>query len=138
MSQASFWIHLHALAVVLSLLGFIVRGGWMLAGSSMLTRKWVRITPHVVDTVLLVSALVAAWLLFWRHGVHPQFLTVKIVGLVVYIGLGLVALRFGRSRGMRASAWILAILVFLYVAAVGVVNTHPALKGSFPAIVSDV
>ncbi len=138
MGNASLWIHLHALAAVLSLLGFVVRGGWMLAGSSMLTKKWVKITPHVVDTVLLVSALVAAWLLFWRNGVHPDFLTVKIVGLVVYIGLGLVALRFGKTRGMRASAWILGILVFLYVAAVGVANTHPQLKDAFPAVVSGV
>ncbi|KTG16596.1 MULTISPECIES: SirB2 family protein [unclassified Guyparkeria] len=138
MAQASFWIHLHALAAVLSLLGFVVRGGWMLAGSSMLKKKWVKITPHVVDTVLLVSALVAAWLLFWSNGVHPQFLTVKIVGLVVYIGLGLVAMRFGKTRGMRASAWILAILVFLYIAAVGVANTHPQLQDVLPAMVTGV
>ena len=136
MADASFWIHLHALAVVLSLIGFVTRGIWMLADSSMLARKWVKITPHVVDTVLLVSALVAAWLLFWRHGAHPDFLTVKIVGLIVYIGLGLVAMRFGKTRGLRASAWVLAILVFLYVAAVGVANTHPQLQEVLPAMVT--
>ena len=136
MAEASFWIHLHALAVVLSLIGFVTRGTWMLAGSAMLGRKWVKITPHVVDTVLLVSALVAAWLLFWRHGAHPDFLTVKIVGLIVYIGLGLVALRFGKSRGLRASAWLLAILVFAYVAVVGASHAHPAMMESLPAWVT--
>jgi uncharacterized membrane protein SirB2 len=136
MAEASFWIHLHALAVVLSLIGFVTRGTWMLAGSAMLGRKWVKITPHVVDTVLLVSALVAAWLLFWRHGAHPDFLTVKIVGLIVYIGLGLVALRFGKSRGLRASAWLLAILVFVYVGVVGASHAHPAMMESLPAWVT--
>ena len=138
MAQASFWIHLHALAVVLSLTGFVIRGIWMLADSPMLRKKWVKITPHVVDTVLLVSALVAAWLLFWQHGVHPSFITVKIVGLIVYIGLGLVALRFGRTRGLRASAWVLAILVFLYVAAVGAAHTHTQLMDVLPAWVTAV
>ncbi|MFP4640062.1 MAG: SirB2 family protein [Guyparkeria sp.] len=138
MAQASFWIHLHALAVVLSLTGFVIRGIWMLADSPMLRKKWVKITPHVVDTVLLVSALAAAWLLFWSNGAHPSFITVKIVGLIVYIGLGLVAMRFGRTRGLRASAWVLAILVFLYVAAVGVANTHPQLQDVLPAVVTGV
>ncbi|MFW5954786.1 MAG: SirB2 family protein [Guyparkeria sp.] len=138
MAQASFWIHLHALAVVLSLTGFVIRGIWMLADSPMLRKKWVKITPHVVDTVLLVSALAAAWLLFWSNGSHPSFITVKIVGLIVYIGLGLVAMRFGRTRGLRASAWVLAILVFLYVAAVGVANTHPQLQDVLPAVVTGV
>jgi len=96
----------------------------------------VKITPHVVDTVLLVSALVAAWLLFWRHGAHPDFLTVKIVGLIVYIGLGLVALRFGKSRGLRVSAWLLAILVFVYVAVVGGAHVHPGMMESLPAWVA--
>ncbi len=138
MAQVSFWIHLHALAAVLSLSGFVVRGIWMFAGWSMLKKKWVKITPHVFDTVLLLSALVAAWLLFWGNGVHPDFLTVKIVGLIVYIGLGLVAMRFGKTRGLRASAWVLAILVFLYVAAVGVANTHPQLQDVLPAVVTGV
>jgi len=138
MAQLSFWTHLHGLAAVLSLTGFVIRGIWMFAGSPMLKKKWVKITPHVVDTVLLVSALVAAWLLFWGNGVHPNFLTVKIVGLIVYIGLGLMALRFGKTRGMRASAWVLAILVFLYVAAVGVANTYPQLQDALPAMVTGV
>lgn len=138
MAQASFWIHLHALAAILSLTGFIIRGIWMLVDSPKLRKKWVKITPHVVDTVLLVSALVAAYLLFWQNGVHPDFITVKIVGLIVYIGLGLVALRFGKTRGLRASAWLLAILVFLYVAAVGVAHTHPQLQDLLPALVTAV
>ncbi|MFP4296029.1 MAG: SirB2 family protein [Halothiobacillaceae bacterium] len=119
MATAKIIVHIHALAVVLSLLGFILRGVWMLKESPMLRARWVRITPHVVDTVLLVSALIAAWLIYWQHGVHPNFLTVKIVGLILYIGLGLVALRFGKTKAIRASAWALAILLFLYLMMVG-------------------
>lgn len=125
MSTAKLLIHVHALAVLLSLAGFVLRGIWMMRDSTMLKARWVKITPHVVDTILLLSALGAAWVLFWQHGAHPTFLTVKIVGLVGYIVLGLIALRLGKTKAVRASAWVLAIVLFLYVAAIGVYHTHP-------------
>lgn len=123
MNTAQIFVHIHGLAVVLSLLGFIVRGIWMLRDSPRLKAKWVKITPHIVDTVLLLSALVASYLLFWRYGANPAYVTVMIVGLVVYIGLGLVALRLGKTKAIRASAWVLAILVFLYISAAGGMKT---------------
>ncbi|HHO70102.1 MAG TPA: regulator SirB [Halothiobacillus sp.] len=115
MATAKIFVHIHALTVVLSLIGFVLRGIWMLKDSPMLKAKWVRITPHMVDTLLLVSALIAAYLLYWQYGVHPDFLTVKTIGTLVYIGLGFVALRFGKTKAIRASAWALAIVLFLYL-----------------------
>ncbi len=123
MSTAQIFVHIHGLAVVLSLIGFILRGIWMLGDSPRLKAKWVKITPHVVDTILLLSALVASYLLFWRYGANPSYVTVMIVGLVVYIGLGLVALRLGKTKAIRASAWVLAILVFVYISAAGAMKT---------------
>ncbi|WP_407276080.1 SirB2 family protein [Halothiobacillus sp. DCM-1] len=123
MNTAQIFVHIHGLAVVLSLLGFITRGIWMLGDSPRLQAKWVKITPHIVDTILLLSALVASYLLFWRYGANPAYVTVMIVGLVVYIGLGLVALRLGKTKAIRASAWVLAILVFLYISAAGAMKT---------------
>jgi len=117
--SGSIWVHLHVLAALLSLLGFITRGVWMLGESPMLAKKPVKILPHVIDTVLLVTALLAAYSIYWTYGVNPDFITAKIVALLVYIGLGLVALKLGKTKGMRASAWILAIVVFIYIAAMG-------------------
>lgn len=112
-------IHLHGLFVILSLLGFVARGWWMLRDCPILQARWVKIAPHVIDTLLLITALWAAWSLFWSHGLHPAFLTVKIVGLVIYIALGMVALRLGKSKTIRTIAFIAALLVFLYLMAVG-------------------
>ncbi|HEY5307039.1 MAG TPA: SirB2 family protein, partial [Casimicrobiaceae bacterium] len=53
--------HLHVSAVVVSLALFTLRGAWMLAESDKLRERWVRIVPHVVDTLLLLSALWLAW-----------------------------------------------------------------------------
>ena len=123
MTIAQISVHIHGLAVVLSLIGFILRGIWMLKDSPRLKARWVKITPHIVDTVLLVSALIASYLMFWRYGVNPDYVTVMIVGLIVYIVLGLFALRLGKTKAIRASAWVLAIAGFLYISAAGTLKT---------------
>lgn len=113
-------IHLHGLFVILSLALFSLRGYWMLRECPALQARWVKITPHIVDSMLLLTALWAAWLIFWIHGTHPAFITVKIIGLIVYIGLGLVALKLGKSKAIRLTAFIAALAVYVYLMAVGV------------------
>jgi uncharacterized membrane protein SirB2 len=112
-------IHLHGLFVILSLIGFITRGYWMLRDCPALHARWVKITPHVIDTLLLITALWAAWVMFWSNGAHPTFLTVKIVGLIAYIVLGTVALKRGRTKAIRTGAFVAAIALFVYLMAVG-------------------
>jgi uncharacterized membrane protein SirB2 len=114
--------YVHVSSVLLSISGFVVRGIWMMQGSPRLNARWVRIAPHVVDTVLLVSAV---WLAFAIHQypfVHG-WLTAKVVGLVAYIALGMIALRRGRTRGVRIAAFVAAIAVFAYIVAVAVTHT---------------
>lgn len=123
MTIAQISVHVHGLTVLLSLVGFILRGIWMLKSSPMLQARWVKITPHVVDTLLLVSGVLAAYLMFWRHGVNPDYVTVMIVGLLVYIVLGLFALKLGKTKAVRASAWVAAIVLFLYISAAGGMKT---------------
>lgn len=112
-------IHLHGLFVILSLIGFITRGYWMLRECPALQARWVKIAPHIIDTLLLLTALWAAWVMFWSNGVHPAFLTVKIVGLIAYIALGMIALKRGKTKAIRAGAFVAAIAVFVYLMAVG-------------------
>ncbi|HQT43324.1 MAG TPA: SirB2 family protein [Halothiobacillus sp.] len=123
MTIAQLSVHIHGLAVLLSLIGFVTRGIWMLQDSARLKARWVKITPHIVDTILLLSALVASYLMFWRGGVNPNYVTVMMVGLLAYIGIGLVALRLGKTKAIRGSAWVLAIVLFLYISAVGILKT---------------
>ncbi len=113
-------VHLHGLFVVLSLALFSLRGYWMLRDCPALQARWVKIAPHIIDTLLLLTALWAAWLMFWSHGTHPAFITVKIIGLIVYIGLGLAALKLGKTKTIRLAAFIAALAVYAYLIAVGV------------------
>ena len=107
----------HVACVVLSLAGFVARGGLMLAGSPLLHAKLVRIAPHVVDTVLLASALWLSRVLHQYPFVHG-WLTAKVLGLVAYIVLGALARRPGRTKAARTLALAGALLAAAYVVAV--------------------
>jgi uncharacterized membrane protein SirB2 len=98
---------------------FLIRGQWMLAGSPLLQRRWVKTVQHTVDSLLLASAL---WLAAWSHqypGPMP-WLTAKLVALFAYILLGAVALTYGRTRAIRATAYVAALATFSYIVAVAV------------------
>jgi uncharacterized membrane protein SirB2 len=109
----------HVATAAASWLMFFVRGLWMLGRSPLLERRWVRIVPHVNDTVLLAAGVWMAVTLRQYPGTHA-WLTAKVIALVVYVGLGTVAL-----RRRRPGAWIAAQLVFLYIVAVAL--AHDAL-----------
>jgi uncharacterized membrane protein SirB2 len=129
---------LHLTTIVITLALFILRGAWMMTASPLLQARWVRIVPHVNDTVLLSSGIWLAVLLQQYPLVHG-WLTAKFFALIGYILLGTIALKDsdplwakahvesyalkrGKTRGQRIAAWIAALLVFGYMAAVAV--TH--------------
>lgn len=115
--------HLHITCVVLSYAGFFVRGIWMMRDAPMLARRWVRILPHVNDTLLLASAIAMAVMSRQYPLVHP-WLTAKVLALALYIALGLFALGRGGTRPVRIAAWIAAQAVFGYIVLVALTR-HP-------------
>jgi uncharacterized membrane protein SirB2 len=112
---------IHITCVALSYSLFFLRGVWMLRDSSLLRQHWVKTVPHLVDTVLLASAIALAWQL----GVSPlehTWLASKIVALLLYIGIGSVALKRGKTKRLRLFAWLTAQVVFFYIVSVAVTN----------------
>lgn len=110
---------IHLASAALSFVGFFIRGIWMLRDSPLLKRRWVKIAPQVVDTVLLVSAVALAVQMHLSPLAQPWLLA-KIIALVVYIGVGLVALRLGRTKVVRTFAWLLGMVIFSYIVSVAV------------------
>jgi uncharacterized membrane protein SirB2 len=118
----------HAGSAALSLAGFVYRFGLMVRDSPRLRSRAVRVLPHVVDTVLLTSAILLAWLV----GVVPgrnAWLTAKVVALLVYIVLGTIALKRGRTRRMRIAAGVAALLVFAYIVRVAITKSALGVPG---------
>jgi uncharacterized membrane protein SirB2 len=114
----------HETAVALSITGFVGRGLGMYAGAAWVRGKAAKTLPHIVDSVLLLSAVTLAWLLRLDPLTTP-WLMAKIVGLLVYIALGIVALRPGRPLRVRAATWLLALLTFGYIVSVAITK-NPA------------
>lgn len=111
--------HLHMTAAILSGLFFTVRGIWMLTESGLLKRRWARIAPHVIDTILLASALI---MVFWsaQYPFVHGWLTAKLIALVGYIGAGMVALKYGKTKRVRGAAFVIALFIFAYILKVAV------------------
>jgi uncharacterized membrane protein SirB2 len=120
----------HQTAVTLSIMGFFVRGLASLNGARWTQSRAAKTLPHLVDTILLLSALTMAWMLRLTPDKAPWLLA-KIVGLVLYVGLGVLALRPGRPFAVRASAWVAALAMVAWIVSVAITKTPLGLLGAW-------
>ena len=104
-------------AAGVSIGGFLLRAYWMLRSSTLLEHRWVKVLPHVIDTILLLSG-VGVLLLLKLPFAQSTWLHVKLAALVVYIVLGSIALKRGKTRRSRATASALAFATYLYIVGV--------------------
>ena len=116
--------HAHEGSAFVSLMLFITRGIWMMTAPVRLQHRWVKVAPHVVDTILLASAIALVWQLGGLETLRTQnWLVAKIVALLLYILLGTLALKRGRTRRTRIAAFVAAIAVFSYIVSVAVTKS---------------
>ena len=115
----------HVGSAMLSISGFVLRGVWMQQDSPLLRARVTRVLPHVVDTVLLLSAIALALRIAQYPFVHA-WLTAKVLALLAYIVLGSFALKRGRTRRTRNIAFAAALGVFLYIVAVAIARSPAA------------
>ena len=114
---------LHISCAAISYTLFFLRGIWRLNDSPMLQQRWVRIAPHLIDTLLLASAIALAFSI----GQYPfvdSWLTAKVMALLLYIVLGSVALKYAKALTLRVLAWLTAQAVFGYIVLVAI-NHNP-------------
>lgn len=113
---------LHVGSAGLSVAFFTVRGIWMMTAPDRLQRRWVRVVPHLIDTVLLVTAIALAVWIDNYPGTHG-WLTAKVVALLAYIVLGSIAIKRGRTRCVRVTAFWAALATFAYIVSVAVTKS---------------
>ncbi|MSQ98225.1 MAG: invasion protein [Xanthomonadales bacterium] len=75
--------------------------------------------PHVVDTLLLISAF-AMIALADQVPVGMDWLSAKIAGLVVYILPGIIAMHSAPVKSRSVPAFVAAVLVFCWIVSVAV------------------
>lgn len=113
-------IHMSTAFISISL--FMLRGFWVFRESPMMTKKWVKILPHVNDTVLLITAV------FLTIGINQypfthDWLTAKFIVLFLYIGFGMFALKRAKELKNKVAFFILALLTFSYIVGVALTRT---------------
>ena len=114
MSSYTLLKNIHIATAFISIAGFFIRGIWMMQSSSELQQRWIKIAPHINDTVLLLSAIALIFITNQYPG-PEMWLNAKIIALLAYIVLGTIALKRGKTMEIRIIAWCLAILTFIYI-----------------------
>jgi len=119
-------IHVTCVAVTFAL--FVSRGVLSFRNPARPYTRLLRIAPHVVDTVLLASA-VAMSVLSRQYPFAEDWLTAKLAALIVYIGAGMIALSARHAVRVRVTAWLFALAVFGYIVSVALTrNPAPFLQ----------
>ena len=113
--------YLHVAAVIFSGSFFLLRGIWMLQESDLLGTKPVKIVPHVNDALLLGTAIGLS-VMSQQYPFTEDWLTVKLVAVIAYIGLGVFTLR-GATRAVRLSCLAAALLTFAFMVSVSVTRS---------------
>ena len=113
-------IHMSTAFISISL--FLLRGYWVFADSNKIKQKWVKILPHVNDTVLLMSAIFLAMSIQQYPFVHG-WLTAKFCALVIYIALGMFALKRAKEKKNKILFFVLALIMFSYIVMVALTHS---------------
>lgn len=116
---------LHVSLALVSGALFALRAFWSVTGSSRLKHPWVRVLPHLIDTLLLAAGLALMVLSAqWPH--QTPWLAAKLTALLAYIGVGRLAMRRAASVRTRALSACLALMIFLYM--LGSAHRHSVLS----------
>ncbi|WP_347254613.1 SirB2 family protein [Leminorella grimontii] len=117
------WVKwLHVATAIVSIAMFALRFYWRWRGSALLARKWVKVLPHVNDTVLFITGIALIFIThFYPFTPQGTWMTEKLVGVIIYIGLGHIALsRRTMGQALRVTAFMAALLVVYFIVALAV------------------
>jgi uncharacterized membrane protein SirB2 len=115
--------HAHIGFAILSVSLFTLRGCLMLARSPHVDPAWLRYPSYLIDTLLLTAALMLTSVVH-QYPFGNGWLTMKVMLLVVYVVLGSIALKRGRTRRIRIAAFVAALLTVGFLVTVARAH-HP-------------
>jgi len=113
---------IHILCAAVSIIGFTLRGFLKITSPDKLAKKWIKISPHIIDTLLLLSAVILVFLTE-QYPTTNTWIIAKLIALIAYIGLGMLTLKFAQSRPQILAAFIAALLCYTYIISVALTKT---------------
>lgn len=100
--------HMHMTLALISVSFFTLRFIWCLINSPMMEKKWVKISPHIIDTLLLLAGI-GLWVKLALNPLEQMWFAEKLIGVVAYIFTGVYALKLARNRTMQVLGYLGAI-----------------------------
>jgi len=116
----------HISFAIISISLFMLRAYWSIIESQQLQKPWAKTIPHINDALLLICAIYLMNISHQFPFTH-DWLTAKFIALLLYIGMGTIAIKRGKTKGIRLLFSLLAIATFSYIFAVA--RTHSTLAG---------
>ena len=113
---------IHVAAAFISISLFLLRGFWVFTNSAMLEKRWVKILPHINDTVLLLAAIILA-ITTHQYPFVDNWLTAKLIALIIYIVFGMYAFKKAKTTKGKAIFFILSIMTFIYIVMVAITRS---------------
>ncbi|MBL4826969.1 MAG: SirB2 family protein [Spongiibacteraceae bacterium] len=110
---------IHISCALLSISGFLIRVILKLQNSPYLKQRWLKITPHLIDTLLLSSAIYLV-ISSQLNPLQHSWLGAKVIALFLYIAMGLLVIRYGKNKTQQMSALFIALLSAFYIVAVAI------------------
>lgn len=119
-------LSLHLFTVSISISFFLLRAYWSFTEDVRLRQHWVRILPHVNDTVLLTAGI-SLTVIIQQYPVAQSWLTAKIIALIIYILLGMMVLRGSHNLKHKIIYLSLSISCFVYIIFVAITKSSTLL-----------
>lgn len=107
--------HAHMMFAIISITLFMLRAWLAVPAPARIKSKFLKIAPHIIDTLLLAMGV---WLAVLSNQIpfgNSPWLTAKVIGLVLYIIVGTIAIKRGKTHSQRLVATFAAIAIFAYI-----------------------
>ena len=108
---------IHLIFILTSLASFIARIALSVFKPGILKNKIIKIAPHIIDTVLLVSGITLVIQGNWLDGEFDWILS-KLILLLIYIILGVMAMRFSDYKRWLAFTGAIMCYIFIFLIAI--------------------
>jgi len=112
--------YIHILSIAASFALLFIRGVWLLQSYPPAQERWVKILPHIVDAVLLLSAL--GMLYVHAASGKGDWMSAKLVLIVIYVTALVFLAKIARNLVQKLAAWLVASLVFLFITSISVLH----------------
>ena len=107
--------HAHMMFALISIVLFMLRAWIAVPSPARIKSKVLKVLPHIIDTLLLILGVWLAVMMKYNPMGNSPWLAAKIIGVVLYIIVGTIAIKRGKTARQRLIATLAAIVIFAYI-----------------------